>query len=117
MKLKEIENKLVKVVVETNQEFISAVSDSIIRCSRVITLFPDDELSARVDCVNRDCTANGFNLTNEVWRAIQSVDKETTGRMRCAGKEDEKYRSKGKMHRRGCACDTTLYYRITVTNA
>lgn len=70
-------------------------------------LLPTDKLHLHFDCVNGDCTGNGFSLTNQLWNSLQSKS-EISGELRCEGKEDWKY-----IHSSGNTCYTTLFFKIT----
>ena len=63
---------------------------------------PDEKCFLHINCVNKDCTSDGFDLTSSLEDAIRhrrcvTVDK------RCDGKEDWKY-----LQASGCSCATTL---------
>ena len=70
------------------------------------TLTPEDKLFLHYDCINRDCTGDGFVLTILVREAL-ITRKCVEGKMMCKGKEDWKY-----LGSCGCSCMTTLVYKI-----
>lgn len=70
------------------------------------TLTPNDRLHLHHECINKDCTSYGFDLTNALRDALSSRIC-VEGEMSCTGKEDWKYAKNV-----GCTCMTTLKYRI-----
>lgn len=71
------------------------------------TLFPTNRLYLHYECINKDCTSNGFDLSQPLSHALSSRTS-VQGEMRCTGKEDWKYARSA-----GCTCMTTLKYKIT----
>lgn len=72
-----------------------------------IVINPDDKLFWHSWCLNKDCTSNGFYLTDEIEKAIH-LRKVIAGEKKCDGKEDWKY-----LNSSACQCMTTLKYTIT----
>lgn len=68
---------------------------------------PEDKLFWHSWCLNKDCTSNGFYLTDEIEKAIR-LRKVIAGEKKCDGKEDWKY-----LNSSACPCLTTLKYTIT----
>lgn len=68
---------------------------------------PEDKLFWHSWCLNKDCTSNGFYLTDEIEKAIR-LRKVVAGEKKCDGKEDWKY-----LDSSACQCMTTLKYTIT----
>ena len=58
------------------------------------------------NCLNPDCTGNGFSLTYEIRQAVQEL-REISGSIKCDGKEDWKY-----IDAVGCSCMSQLDYNI-----
>lgn len=70
------------------------------------TMTSADRLFLHYDCANKDCTGNGFDLTESLRDALNSRML-VEGRMVCKGKEDWKY-----INSSACSCMTTLVYKI-----
>ena len=70
------------------------------------TLFPNDRLYLHHECINKDCTSDGFDLSRALSDALSSRTS-VQGDMRCTGKEDWKYTTNA-----GSTCVTTLKYKI-----
>lgn len=58
------------------------------------------------DCLNVDCTGDGFDLENIARMAIQSHSAQS-GILKCNGKEDWKY-----LKSSGCSCQSCLKYVV-----
>ena len=58
------------------------------------------------DCLNVDCTGDGFDLENIARMAIQSRSVQS-GILKCTGKEDWKY-----LKSSGCSCQSCLKYVV-----
>ena len=58
------------------------------------------------DCLNVDCTGDGFDLENIAIMAIRSRSVQS-GILKCAGKEDWKY-----LKSSGCSCQSYLKYVV-----
>ena len=58
------------------------------------------------DCLNVDCTGDGFDLESIARTAIQSHSIQS-GTLRCTGKEDWKY-----LKSAGCSCQSCLKYVV-----
>lgn len=54
------------------------------------TLIPTDRLHLHYECINKDCTSDGCNLTSALIDALSSRTC-IEGEMHCTGKEDWKY--------------------------
>lgn len=63
---------------------------------------PDEKCYLHIDCVNKDCTSDGFDLTSSLEEAIRHRRCVKVVK-RCDGKEDWKY-----LNASGCSCATTL---------
>ena len=99
--------KDVKVVnVSLEITFKSAVLRDLYIKKYQCTMKPSDKLYLQYDCVNKDCSSDGFDLTSELRNALASR-RCVEGVMHCAGKEDWKY-----VGASGFSCMTTLKYRI-----
>ena len=96
--------RIVKVRVELIFESGVLRDPNINKYAREIK--PSDKLCLRYECPNKDCTSDGFELTDALRNALSSrVCVE--GEIHCTGKEDWKY-----LRASGCSCMTTLKYRI-----
>lgn len=69
-------------------------------------MVPADRLYLHHECINKDCTGDGFDLTSALRNALESRTC-VEGEMRCTGKEDWKY-----LKSSGCSCSTDLKYKI-----
>ena len=96
--------KVVKVSVEFT--FKSAVlrDPSVKKYER--DMRPSDRLYLWYECENKDCTSDGFELTDALRNSLSSRGC-VEGEMHCTGKEDWKY-----LRASGCSCRTTLKYKI-----
>ena len=104
--LKEVDCKVSSIEIDYTMTFLSGVCPIQPLVEKVL-LTPDDKLFLYIPCLNKDCTGNGFYLTDQIERAIH-LRQVITGEINCGGKEDWKY-----LDSRGCSCLTTLQYTIT----
>lgn len=52
---------------------------------RTVNFFPDSHAFFRVDCVNRDCTDGGFDLTQVIKTMVQKRKEAAKGELSCEG--------------------------------
>ena len=104
--LKEVDCIASYIEIDYTMTFLSGVCP-IQPLVKKVVITPDDKLFLHIPCLNKDCTGNGFYLTDEIERAIH-LRQVITGKINCVGKEDWKYLDSG-----GCSCLTTLKYTIT----
>jgi len=104
--INEVSKDLKSLKVSVQFTFLSAVLTKPMVEEYSRTLTSKDLLFLHYDCVNPDCTSDGFNLTNALREALVSREC-VEGEMHCAGKEDWKYRDAS-----GCSCRTILKYKI-----
>lgn len=71
-----------------------------------LILAENDKAYFHRDCLNCDCTGNGFSLTDKIYEAVRSM-QEVSGILYCDGKEDWKY-----VNATGCSCMGKLEYHI-----
>ena len=69
-------------------------------------LSPSDRLYLHYECINKDCTSEGFDLPRDLKLALDSRSC-IEGNMSCTGKEDWKY-----FKASGCSCRTSIKYTI-----
>ena len=74
--------------------------------SRALIYRPDRPNVFEIDCINRECTQEYFDLKFEVQNMVTLNISEKTGVMRCLGKEAEDHLEQ--------SCDTILDYKITI---
>lgn len=71
------------------------------------TITPQSEMFFVIDCLNRECTSIGYDLSSVVGSAIRNHETEVFGTMRCQGKEAPDHPEQ--------SCDGSLKYTIRVT--
>ena len=71
------------------------------------TLTPHSEMYFVIDCLNRECTSIGYDLSSVVGSAIRNHETELSGIMRCQGKEAPDHPEQ--------SCDGSLSYTIRIT--
>lgn len=103
--IREINPQCKQVRVTGKQTFLTAVCN-VEPVTFDVILNADDKAYLHRDCINKDCTGNGFSLTNEIYEAVKSM-KEIFGTLHCDGKEDWKY-----IDASGCSCMGKLEYHI-----
>lgn len=106
MLISEVYKNLKVVSVRVQITFNSAVlrTPCVKEFERKLT--PSDRLYLHYECVNKDCTGDGFDLTGALREALSSrVCVE--GEAYCTGKEDWKY-----LNSSGCSCLTSIKYII-----
>ena len=104
-KISEIYSDVLEVKIHYEMRFLTGVCPKSTLIDDII-LNPSDKLFWYHKCLNRDCTGNGFYLTDEISEAIE-FHKVVKGEKSCNGKEDWKY-----LDDSGCSCETTLLYEI-----
>lgn len=71
------------------------------------TITPQSEAYFVINCLNRECTSIGFDLSGVVGSAIRSHETEVSDEMRCQGKEAPDHPEQ--------SCDGSLKYTIRIT--
>lgn len=104
-KISEIYSDVLEVKIHYEMRFLTGVRPKSTLIDDII-LNPSDKLFWYHKCLNRDCTGNGFYLTDEISEAIE-FHKVVKGEKSCNGKEDWKYQDAS-----GYSCMTTLHYEI-----
>lgn len=104
--LKEVDCIVSYIEIDYTMIFLSGVCPIKPLVEKVV-ITPDDKLFLYIPCLNKNCTGNGFYLTDEIERAI-CLHQVIKGEKKCEGKEDWKY-----LDSSGCSCLTTLKYIIT----
>lgn len=104
-KISEIYSDVLEVKIHYEMRFLTGVCPKSTLIDDII-LNPSDKLFWYHKCLNRDCTGNGFYLTDEISEAIE-FHKVVKGEKSCNGKEDWKYQDAS-----GYSCMTTLHYEI-----
>lgn len=66
------------------------------------SISPEENCYLNIDCINNDCTSDGFDLTSSMEESIRRKNCVKVLK-RCDGKEDWKY-----LNASGCSCATTL---------
>lgn len=87
-KISELDSAVLKVEIHYEMRFLTGVCPKSTLIEDII-LNPSDKLFWYHKCLNRDCTGNGFYLTDEISKAIES-HKVVKGEKSCNGKEDWK---------------------------
>lgn len=101
----EINSQCKRIRVIGKQSFLTPVCNTEPMVIDII-LNANDKAYFHRDCINRDCTGNGFSLTDKIYEAAKSM-KEICGTLHCNGKEDWKY-----IDASGCSCMSKLEYCI-----
>jgi hypothetical protein len=70
------------------------------------TLTPHSEMYFVIDCLNRECTSIGYDLSSVVGSAIRNHETEVSGTMRCQGNEAPDHPEQ--------SCDGSLSYTIRI---
>lgn len=70
------------------------------------TLTPQSEMYFVIDCLNRECTSIGYELSSVVGSAIRNHETEVSGTMRCQGNEAPDHPEQ--------SCDGSLSYTIRI---
>lgn len=70
------------------------------------TLTPQSEMYFVIDCLNRECTSIGYDLSSVVGSAIRNHETEVSGTMRCQGNEAPDHPEQ--------SCDGSLSYTIRI---
>ena len=71
------------------------------------TITPNSEVYFVLDCLNRECTASGFNLKSIISGAIHNYETEISGEVRCDGQEAPDHPEQ--------SCSGSLKYTIKIT--
>lgn len=71
------------------------------------TITPHSEMYFVINCLNRECTSIGFDLSGVVGSAIRSRETEVSGEMKCQGNEAPDHLEQ--------SCDGALKYTIRIT--
>lgn len=71
------------------------------------TLTPQSEMYFVIECLNRECTSIGFDLSEVVSSAIDNHETEVSGTMKCQGKEAPDHPRQ--------SCSGTLKFTIRIT--
>ena len=71
------------------------------------TLTPQSGMCFVIECLNRECTSIGFDLSQVVSSAIHNHETEVSGTMRCQGKEAPDHPRQ--------SCSGTLKFTIRIT--
>ena len=102
--IKEVYPSIEKVEIEYTMKHISVFGES--ENSRTLIYRPDRPNVFEIDCINRECTQEYFDLKFEVQNMVTLNISEKTGVMRCQGKEAEDHLEQ--------SCDTILDYKVTI---
>lgn len=71
------------------------------------TISLQSEMYFLIECLNRECTSAGYDLSSVVSSAIRNHELEVSGTLRCDGKEAPDHPEQ--------SCDGTLKYTIKIT--
>lgn len=102
--IQEVYSSIEKVKIEYAMTHISVFGKS--ERSSTLIYNPHRPNVFEIDCINRECTQEYFDLLSEVQNMIALNLLEKTGVMRCQGKEAEDHLEQ--------SCDTILDYKITI---
>ena len=102
--IKEVYPSIKKVEIEYTMKHISVFGKS--ESSKTLIYEPECPNIFEIDCINRECTQEYFDLKSEVRNMFALNISEGTGTMRCQGKEALDHLEQ--------SCDTTLDYKITI---
>lgn len=103
--LREVFPNVDKLFVDVELSFSSSVGIDVKKGFHKI-LEGTDSFYLHFDCLNVDCTGDGFDLENIARMAIQSHSVQS-GILKCNGKEDWKY-----LRSSGCSCQSCLKYVV-----
>lgn len=103
--LQEVFPELDKLFVDVELSFCSSIGIDAKKEFHKI-LEGKDLFYLHFDCLNVDCTGDGFDLENIARMAIQSHSAQS-GMLKCNGKEDWKY-----LKSSGCSCQSCLKYVV-----
>ncbi len=102
--IQEVYPSIEKVEIEYAMTHISVFGKS--ERSSTLIYAPNRPNVFEIDCINRECTQEYFDLKFEVQKMVTLNISEKTGVMRCQGKEAEDHLEQ--------SCDTILDYKITI---
>ena len=102
--IQEVYPSIEKVKIEYAMTHISVFGKS--ERSSTLIYAPNRPNVFEIDCINRECTQEYFDLLSEVRNMFALNLSERTGVMRCQGKEAEDHLEQ--------SCDTILDYKITI---
>ena len=71
------------------------------------TITPQSEMYFVIECLNRECTSIGYDLSGIVGSTIRNHETEVSGTMRCQGNEAPDHPEQ--------SCDGLLKYTIRIT--
>lgn len=87
------------------KEHTSFVSPSV--KEGVWTVKPQSEAYFILECLNRECTSIGFDLSSAISSAIRNHESEVSGKMKCEGQEAPDHPEQ--------SCSGTLKYTIRIS--
>ena len=73
---------------------------------RVWTINPDSPAVFVIDCLNRECSSDGFNLNDDIYSMWRECLTEKSGELICKGQEAPDHPEQ--------SCDSFLRYKIVI---